>query len=170
MIKKKPWFDRQFPVGLPADLFPVILERLRGTPARLEDRLKSLSRDTLTRRLDTTWSIQENAGHLFDLEPLMLQRVEDFVARRSELTAADLENRRTHLAKHNAKAVTDLLDAFRRARTDLVTRLEAVEDVVFSSTALHPRLLVPMNLVDHLFFVAEHDDYHLARITEILRA
>jgi len=34
MIKKKPWFDRQFPVGLPADLFPVIVERLRGTPAR----------------------------------------------------------------------------------------------------------------------------------------
>jgi len=25
-----------------------------------------------------------------------------------------------------------------------------------------------MNLVDHAFFVAEHDDYHLARITELL--
>jgi len=27
-----------------------------------------------------------------------------------------------------------------------------------------------MNLVDHAFFVAEHDDYHLARIAELLRA
>lgn len=27
-----------------------------------------------------------------------------------------------------------------------------------------------MNLVDHAYFVAEHDDYHLARITELLRA
>jgi hypothetical protein len=27
-----------------------------------------------------------------------------------------------------------------------------------------------MNLVDHAFFVAEHDDYHLARITELITA
>jgi hypothetical protein len=26
-----------------------------------------------------------------------------------------------------------------------------------------------MNLVDHAFFVAEHDDYHLARVSELLR-
>src|SRR5436309_3310049 len=91
MIKKKPWFDRQFPVGLPAVLFPVIVERLRGTPARLEDRLTSVPKGTLTRRLGNTWSIQENAGHLLDLEPLMLQRVQDLVAGRSELTVADLE-------------------------------------------------------------------------------
>ena len=37
-------------------------------------------------------------------------------------------------------------------------------------TALHPRLGLPMRAVDHAFFVAEHDDHHLARITELLRA
>ena len=26
----------------------------------------------------------------------------------------------------------------------------------------------PMNLVDHAYFVAEHDDDHLARISELL--
>ncbi len=100
----------------------------------------------------------------------MLQRVQDLVAGRSELTVADLENRRTHEANHNAKAIADLLGGFRRARADLVALVEAVDDVVFSNTALHPRLRVPMNIVDHIFFVAEHDDYHLARISEILRA
>ncbi len=138
MIKKKPWLDRKFPIGLPADLVPVIVERLRGTPARLEDRLKSLPTDTLTRRLGNTWSIQENAGHLLDLESLMLQRVQDFVARRSESTGADLENRRTHEANHDAEALADILGGFHRTRADLVTLVEAMDDVVFSNTALHP--------------------------------
>jgi hypothetical protein len=34
---------------------------------------------------------------------------------------------------------------------------------------LHPRLNQPMRVVDLLFFVAEHDDYHLARISELIR-
>jgi len=51
----------------------------------------------------------------------------------------------------------------------LVGRLERVNDGALTHTALHPRLRVPMNLVDHAFFVAEHDDYHLARMTELLR-
>jgi hypothetical protein len=35
--------------------------------------------------------------------------------------------------------------------------------------ALHPRLAVQMRLVDMVCFHAEHDDYHLASIAEILR-
>jgi hypothetical protein len=35
---------------------------------------------------------------------------------------------------------------------------------------LHPRLKQPMRLVDHLYFVAEHDDYHLARIWEMIES
>src|SRR3989475_12833036 len=80
MIRKQPWFERQFPPGLPVDLFPVIVERLRGTPARLEDRLSSLPVSVLTRRSGSTWSSQENAGHLLDLEPLWLSRGEDLLA------------------------------------------------------------------------------------------
>src|SRR3989304_8341112 len=74
VMKKQPWFERQFPTGLPATLFPVIVERLRGTPARVEERLGRLTAPVLTRRSGNTWSIQENAGHLLDLEPLWLAR------------------------------------------------------------------------------------------------
>src|SRR2546425_2984265 len=97
MIRKQPWFERQFPTGLPVDLFPVVVERLR------------------------------------DAAPL-----------------------------------GTILSGFRQARSVLVRRLEAVEDAALAYTAPHPRLRVPMSLVDHTFFVAEHDDYHLARITELL--
>jgi hypothetical protein len=33
---------------------------------------------------------------------------------------------------------------------------------------LHPRLKQPMRLVDHLYFVVEHDDHHVARIWEMI--
>jgi hypothetical protein len=36
--------------------------------------------------------------------------------------------------------------------------------------ALHPRLKVNMRLVDMLYFQAEHDDYHLTRISELRRS
>ncbi|MGQ0569412.1 MAG: DinB family protein [Armatimonadota bacterium] len=168
MIRKQPWFDRQFPTGLPADLFPVVVERLRGMPARLEDRLSSLPASILTRRSGSTWSPQENAGHLLDLEPLWLARVEDLLARRPEMTPADLTNRRTHEANHNAAPLGTILSGFRQARSVLVRRLEAVEDTALTYTAPHPRLRALMSVVDHVFFVAEHDDYHLARTTELL--
>lgn len=146
----------------------MVIERLLGTPARLEDRLASLQASVLTRRLGNTWSIQENAGHLLDLEPLWLQRLDDLLLRRGEMTPADLTNRRTHEANHNAASLADLLGGFRRARSMLVSRLETVEAEAVGYTAPHPRLRVPMNIVDHAFFVAEHDDYHLARISELL--
>lgn len=168
-IKKQPWFERQFPTGLPAEIFPIVVERLRGTPSRLEDRLSSLLPAVLTRRSGDTWSIQENAGHLLDLEPLWLQRVDDLLARRVEMTKADLSNRQTHEANHNAASLNSLLSGFRSARRLLVSRLETVDTSAVLHPSLHPRLRVPMNLTDHVFFVAEHDDYHLARISELLR-
>ncbi|HVH30384.1 MAG TPA: DinB family protein [bacterium] len=169
-MRKQPWFERTFPTGLPPAMLAVILERLRGTPARLEERLAGRAVAVLTRRLGETWSIQENAGHLQDLEPLWLQRADDLLNRRPAMAPADLQNRKTHEANHNAAPLAALLDGFRRARGVFLSRLDEAEESVLAHTAPHPRLRTPMNLVDHAYFVAEHDDYHLARISELLRA
>src|SRR2546428_9735577 len=112
MIRKQPWFERQFPTGLPVDLFPVVVERLRGTPARLEDRLSSLPVSVLTRRSGSTWSSKENAGHLLNLEPLWLARGEDLLARRPEMSPGDLTNRRTPEAHHNDTTPGTILTGF----------------------------------------------------------
>ena len=170
LMQKQPWFERSFPTSLPAATLPLIIERLRGTPARLIDRVGRLTPAVLTRRLGDTWSIQENVGHLLDLEPLWVQRAEELLAGGPTLAAADLQNRRTHQANHNAVPLGGLLDDFRKARGVTVGRLEGAGEAAASHAAMHPRLGVPMNLVDHAYFVAEHDDYHLARITELLRA
>ena len=167
MSKVSIWFERKFRFDFPAELYPNLIVRLRGTPARLEELLRGLSREQLTHQPEGKWSIQENAGHLLDLEPLWFARVDDFLAGKETLAAADLTNRKTHEAHHNERRIEELLSDFRHARLALVERLEGLAAADFARSALHPRLKTPMRLADHLYFIAEHDDHHLARIWEL---
>ncbi|MFQ5511083.1 MAG: DinB family protein [Candidatus Krumholzibacteriia bacterium] len=169
MVARMEWFSRTFSFDLPAWMFPNIIERLRGTPARIENRIATFSPEVLTRRDGARWSIQENVGHLLDLEPLWLGRIEDFDAGRETLRPADLTNKKTHEAGHNAASIDDVTGAFRSIRREMVGRLEKYGEEQFLRTALHPRLETPMRVLDLAFFVAEHDDHHLAQITELLR-
>ena len=50
MSEIKKWFDRKFDLSFPVELYPNILTRLRGTPARLEELLSTYSHETLTRQ------------------------------------------------------------------------------------------------------------------------
>jgi DinB superfamily len=161
------WTDRRFSFDFPAGIYPEMIERIRGTPARLEDLLAGLSPETLTAQADGRWSMQENAGHLLDLESLVSQRIDEYFAGNSILHAADMSNRKTYEATHNQVPISSILKAFRTERHDIVSRLESLEAGIFERAALHPRLNVQMRLLDMLFFQAEHDDYHLARISEL---
>jgi uncharacterized damage-inducible protein DinB len=167
-VARRRWFDRRFQLGIPVEAMPDIIERVRGTPARLEERLQGVSPSALVRRIDNSWSIQENAGHLLDLEELWEVRLDELLAGAHTLHAADLQNRRTDEANHNARALSDILREFRGTRLRVVQRLEQLTEPQLRSQALHPRLQQPMTIVDLFFFVAEHDDHHLARITELI--
>jgi uncharacterized damage-inducible protein DinB len=162
------WFERKFVFTFPVEQYPNLCVRLRGTPARLEEMVRVVSRDLMTERTGGKWSAQEHAGHLFDLESLWMSRVDDFLADGNTLTVADLSNRRTYEANHNARPLTEILSDFRAARLRLVNRLANLEPALYARSLLHPRLKQPMRLVDHLYFVAEHDDHHLARIWELV--
>jgi uncharacterized damage-inducible protein DinB len=163
------WFDRTFAFDMPVTMAPNVVERLRGTPARLEELTRGATRERLIRRVDGKWSAQEHAGHLLDLEPLGLTRLDEFVAGRPKLTAADLENRRTDEANHNASDIAVVLRGFRAERRAFVTRLDGADETLWARTSLHPRLGTPMRLLDLAFFIAEHDDHHLAAIHRLLR-
>ena len=166
--KVSAWFGRKFDFTFPAEQYPNICVRLRGTPARLEEALSRVTTDVLVGKPEEKWSAQEHAGHLLDLEPVWVARVDDFLRDRDTLSVADLGNRKTHEANHNARDLTEILAGFRTARLLLVEHLETFEPDVFARTRLHPRLKQPMRLVDHLYFVAEHDDHHLAKISELV--
>jgi uncharacterized damage-inducible protein DinB len=168
MSQISTWYERKFEFSFPAELRPNLLARLRGTPARLEELLRGRSREILAGKLQEKWSAQEHAGHLLDLEPLWLARVGDYVAGSAELTVTDLQNRKTDQANYNARPLEQILTEFRVAREKLVKHTGELDDPLFTRVIPHPRLKTPMRLVDHLYFVAEHDDHHLARIWELV--
>jgi uncharacterized damage-inducible protein DinB len=163
------WFERKFDFSFPVELYPEIIERLRGTPARIEERVRDVPSALLTRRDGDKWSILENIGHLLDLDELFAGRFEDYERGLEKLRAADLLNQKTHQAQHNSRPGAEILREFRQGRFVLVARLELQPPEYFHRTALHPRLNTPMRVTDLLYFVAEHDDHHLARISELLR-
>jgi uncharacterized damage-inducible protein DinB len=170
MMKSTPWIERSFPLDAPRTLIPGTLERLRGTPARAEDRLAPLPPDLLTRRPEGSgaWSIQEHAGHLLKLEPLWDGRLDDFAAGLDALRPADMTNRATYEAAFNAVPLEQILAEFRAARSKFVARVENLDAAGHERVALHPRLQKPMRVIDLMLFIAEHDDHHLAKISGLI--
>lgn len=169
MVERTKWIKRQFSFELPLGMYGNVVDRVRGTPARLEDLTRGLSRELLTHRDSDKWSIQEHAGHLLDLEDLGMKRLDDFEAGRDPLTAADMANQKTYDADHNANTIENILTQFRRERMEFVRRLDLADDAFVQRTALHPRLQVRIRVIDLIFFIAEHDDHHLARISDLSR-
>jgi hypothetical protein len=168
MSQLPKWFDRKFEFTFPVELHPNLCVRLRGTPARLEELIRDRSPGVLVRRLEEKWSAQEHAGHLLDIEGLWWARAHDFIEGRAELTVADLSNRKTHEANHNARSIGEIVAGFRTARLKLLDYVQGQGSAVFGRSLLHPRLKTPMRLVDHLYFAAEHDDHHLAWMWELV--
>ena len=162
------WFDRKFIFNLAVEMFPMVVERLRGCPARLEEKVKSLPREILTRKDDDHWSIQETMGHLLVVEQLWHGRFDDFMAGKKELRPADIQNRRTKDSDFHSFEIRELLKSFRESREKLVDKLYGLSEEQAALTARHPRLDQPMHLIDSYYFAAEHDDHHLAKITDMI--
>ncbi len=169
MIKKIKWIERKFDFNSPVEMFPCILERVRGTPARIEDLIRSFPGNILTIRINDKWSIQEEVGHLYDLDELHDARIDDFLSGAKTLRAADMKNQKTYEANHNTKPIQTVLQQFRDARMHFVCRLATINEQQAALVSLHPRLQKPMRLVDMAYFVAEHDDNHIVNMTEIAR-
>ena len=167
MTERIKWTERKFDFSQPVSLLPMTLSRLRGTPVRLAHIVASHSPEMLKKKSGNAWSIQEHIGHLLDLEELHEGRIDDFLAGKEILRAADMSNAKTYAASHNDADSKNILEAFRQKRTIFIERLEKLPDDVLHRSALHPRLKVQMRPVDMALFTAEHDEQHFAIIHEI---
>jgi uncharacterized damage-inducible protein DinB len=163
-VKQTNWLDRKFPVITDNGLLPNIIERLEGTPARVSAKVAGLS-ITTTSQSTGTWSIKKEIGHLLDLEPLWLKRAFQIIENRTEMDAADMSNKKTHETDHDARDMTELVSEFKANRQKLVDVLQRLTDEDLQKSTLHPRLGTPMRIIDLAYFVAEHDDHHLTKIT-----
>lgn len=159
------WTARSFDFVFPAEMFPFILERLYGTAARITEITEFLSETQLTFKAGDTWSIKEHIGHLADLDELHEGRIDDYTNGLTVLRAADMQNKKTCEAHHNEKNIAVLIENFRKGRLHFIERLLKLDP---QQTAQHPRLQKPMRVVDMAFFVAEHDDHHLAIVRELI--
>ncbi|HEX6880133.1 MAG TPA: DinB family protein [Terriglobales bacterium] len=161
------WIDRRFNFEFPATLYLNLIARIRGAPPRLEDAVVGLSHEQLIETRDGKWSIQENAGHLLDEEDLFERRLRAYLEGAQTLPPAPYANVKL---THNDRDIHNILLEFRAAREQQVQQLLRLRPEDFGRSAWHARLKVEMRLVDHLVFVAEHDDHHLARIWELRSA
>ncbi|NOT51714.1 MAG: DinB family protein [Chitinophagaceae bacterium] len=169
MIKQTPWIERKFDFNFPIGLFPVIIERLRGTITQLQAMVKDIDEEKLTIKADGKWSAKEVIGHLHDVEELWSGRIDDFLDHKEILRAADMTNAKTTTANHNLRSTTELLKQFSETRNILIDRVKDIDEPTASLIALHPRLKTPMRLIDSLFFVAEHDDHELTKIRRLIK-
>src|SRR5262245_25339259 len=119
-MNRTKWFDREFPVIEDNGELLSLIERLSLTPARAEEIVRNINTELLEIKPGGKWSIKEHIGHLGDLEPLWLGRMDDFANRLPALRPADLTNQKTHEANHNAKDIKTLLRLFREQRMELV--------------------------------------------------
>ncbi|MDB5124164.1 MAG: hypothetical protein JWP94_2293 [Mucilaginibacter sp.] len=76
-MQKTEWFNRKFPLIEDNGTLPAIIERLSGTPARVEEIAARLNDAVLTVKPNNKWSVKEEIGHLSDMEPLWLARFDD---------------------------------------------------------------------------------------------
>lgn len=168
MIRQTPWIERAFNFNFPVTNFSVIFNRLEGSLFRLQAILMNADDEYCSYNADG-WSVKEHVGHLYDMEELWWKRLQDFLDRKEILLAADMTNKKTKEARHNEKSLEQLMQQFTIERQRMLETVYGFDKGALGLTSVHPRLQQPMRLIDSLYFVAEHDDHHIAAISALLR-
>jgi len=162
MIPQTAWTERKFEFNQPIGVFPITVERLRGTPIRLQAMLTNATDENLTQKVGDKWSLIEQVNHLCNCEEIWLGRVRDI------LDHKEIFERRTLKTDLQSEQIETLLRNFSAARHKLISLVENMDEQTASLTINHPRLQRPIRLMDTLFSTAEHDDHHLAKIRELV--
>lgn len=160
------WTDRNFTFDFPVTMFPVYIARLRSSYPSIRYLVSELAPKQLVKPIRGGWSVKQHIGHLTDLEELHSGRLDDYRRHLDVLRPADMQNRKTETADHNAADIEALLSDFARERTQFIDKLLSFDSEDLESSAQHPRLQMPMRIVDLACFVAEHDAHHIARMWE----
>jgi uncharacterized damage-inducible protein DinB len=168
-MNTRKWFDRKFDFGSVTGNYAAIIKRLKETAGRIEELTAHQPEELLEYKPQGNWSVKEQTGHLYILEPVWRVRFGDIREEKEQLTAADLQNRATTEAGFNSYDIKKIISLFAKERNATVSYLEQLEEPDHKKTSMHPRLQQPMRIADLAYFVAEHDEHHIGKITEILQ-
>ena len=167
-MDRQKWIDKKFNFNLSQSGYDKILNQLLENPEKLSNLVSALPSYKLIKKVDGKWSIQENIGHLIDLEELHDGRIDDFIAGKEILRPADMNNKQTDEANYNDKNIIELLSELKIVRKNFVKRLKTLDTEVLSRNSIHPRLKQQMKPIDMAQFVLEHDEHHIQTIKEII--
>jgi hypothetical protein len=167
-MNRQKWFDKKFRFQLPLDDYESILSKLSENPEKISHLVSTLTVEILTKKVDKRWSIQENVGHLIDLEELHDGRIDDFIAGKKNLRSADLNNKKTDEANHNDRNIDDLLKKLKVVREKFIDRMKNLDKEILTQSSIHPRLNQPMRPIDMAQFVLEHDEHHIETIKDLI--
>src|SRR5260370_7186247 len=113
MRSESKWTRSRFDFTFPVELYPEILERLRGTPAAWRLDCARFRTTSCFGRKVITGQSKSMPEHLLDLEPLAMGRRDDFESGPAVLRPADMENSQTYKAHHNEKQPHPIPTTFR---------------------------------------------------------
>ena len=170
MQSKTVWLEKKFEFDFPVSMYKEFIRNLEQTPEVLESLLNPLSQEKLKQKENDKWSIQENAGHLITVDELFIGRLEDYNNNLEELRPADVTGGRTKKEDYNSRDIKQILADFRQRRLNYIDDLKKLPPEDFGKSAFHPRLKKQMRLCDMLYFQAEHDQYHLEKIRELIHS
>ncbi len=160
-----PWFERNLEFGKPPEMLPFYLERLGGTIARIQAKVKDLDDKVLSEKFNGKWSIKQQIGHLAEVDEVANKRLDEMVTGISPMSPAVFEPQ-----DYNPWPITKVISFFIESRLKNIRKYNSLSQPYLIKSSLHPRLKVQMTPVDLAWFDAEHDDHHLVKINEILKA
>ena len=161
------WITRKFRFDLQVEEWDEIIQEIEGSIEELKNLIRSIPEYWLTKTSPEGWTIQQHAGHLWDLEELHRGRVKDFLAQVETLRPADMSNQKTEEAHHNEGSIQVILNGFTQERQHLLEDLNRMPENMRGTPIEHPRLKQPMRPIDMVYFTREHDLHHLECIAEI---
>lgn len=159
-----PWVDRHMPLGLPIDQLPFLLERLHGTPERLRELFRDQPPHKLRTRAVDAWSMFDHAAHLLLVQERFHMRIEEYRALCERLSPIGFEDAENRLRGHASRDTGDMLEEFRLERMAFIAEVRSLPKGILPHRAEHPCRGPGMRITDALYWLAEHDDHHLACI------
>ncbi len=143
-----------------------LLESLSRSPAILAGLVKSIPADRMTlRRGQDFWTIAEHVSHLAKVQPMLLGRIERFIAEDHPEFVPFIPEGHDERTEVQLDAKT-ALEQFSTYRDRQVALLKGVDEAAWNKTATHPEYdQYSLSILGR--HILMHDFWHMYRIEEL---
>lgn len=145
-----------------------LLEGLQGTPKILSEFVKTIPKSKLDlRRGDTFWTIAEHISHLAQVQPMLLERFEQFLNVENPVFASYIPGEgEDEPDTPPLMSMASALDQFAEYRNRQLALLNTIDGNTWKKTATHPEY-ESYSLYILTRHVLMHDHWHMYRMEEL---